>query len=38
MLCGLAGFGAAEIVFPLGADGCEEDRWTQGEYAVVARR
>ena len=36
-LCGLAGFQSAEVVFPVGTGSLEEDRWVQGEYAVVAR-
>lgn len=36
-LCGLAGFRSAEVVFPGGTGRLEEDRWTQGEFAVVAR-
>ena len=38
VLCGLAGFGSAEVVFPLGGGQLDEDRWTQGEYAVIARK
>jgi len=36
-LCGLAGFESAEVLFPVGTGSLEEDRWVQGEYAVVAR-
>jgi SAM-dependent methyltransferase len=37
-LCGLHGFVDAFVVFPHGSGDLEDDRRTQGEYAVVARR
>jgi 2-polyprenyl-3-methyl-5-hydroxy-6-metoxy-1,4-benzoquinol methylase len=36
-LCRLTGFASAYVVFPNGTGKLEEDRTTQGEYAVVAR-
>jgi SAM-dependent methyltransferase len=36
VLCRLAGFGAARIMFPLGSADLATDRRTCGEYAVVA--
>ncbi len=37
-LCASAGYGDAFVFFPAGAGDVTEDRWTQGEYAVVATR
>jgi glycosyltransferase involved in cell wall biosynthesis/SAM-dependent methyltransferase len=38
MLARSAGFATAEILFPHGSGDYEQDRVTQGEYALVARR
>ena len=37
-LCKLYGFAEASIFFPTGSGNFQADRWTQGDYAVVARR
>ena len=37
-LCRLYGFEEASIVFPTGRGDAQADRWTAGDYAVVARR
>lgn len=36
-LCGLSGFAAAHVVFPAGSGDLDQDLFTQGQYAVVAR-
>jgi glycosyltransferase involved in cell wall biosynthesis/SAM-dependent methyltransferase len=38
MLCLVAGFSEANVLFPNGTGELEVDRWTQGEYAVIARK
>jgi O-antigen chain-terminating methyltransferase len=38
VLCRLHRFEEARIVFPLGTGSFDDDRTTQGEYAVVARK
>ena len=38
MLCLAAGFSEAHVVFPNGIGQLEVDRWSQGEYAVIARK
>jgi HlyD family secretion protein len=37
-LCRLYGFEEAAVVFPTGTGDVQTDRWSQGDYAVVARR
>ena len=37
-LCRIAGFGSAYVFHPNGSGNVERDRYTAGEYAVVARR
>jgi glycosyltransferase involved in cell wall biosynthesis len=37
-LCRVHGFEEASILFPTGTDDLQADRWSQGDYAVVARR
>ena len=36
VLCGLAGFGAARVMFPVGTGDLDRDLWAEGQYAVVA--
>ena len=38
MLCLVAGFSEASVLFPNGTGQLELDRWSQGEYAVIARK
>ena len=38
MLCLAAGFSEARVLFPNGTGELELDRWSQGEYAVIARK
>jgi hypothetical protein len=38
MLCLVSGFSEASVIFPNGTGQLDQDRWTQGEYAVVARK
>ena len=38
MLCLVAGFSEAMVLFPNGTGDLETDRWSQGEYAVIARK
>jgi glycosyltransferase involved in cell wall biosynthesis/SAM-dependent methyltransferase len=38
LLCLVAGFSEASVLFPSGTGQLELDRWSQGEYAVIARR
>jgi len=38
MLCLVAGFSEATVLFPNGTGDLETDRWSQGEYAVIARK
>ena len=38
MLCLAAGFSEAHVLFPNGTGQLEVDRWSQGEYAVIARK
>ena len=38
MLCLVAGFSEATVLFPNGTGQLELDRWSQGEYAVIARK
>jgi hypothetical protein len=38
MLCLLSGFSEARVLFPHGTGQLEPDRWSQGEYAVIARK
>jgi SAM-dependent methyltransferase len=38
MLCLVAGFSEAFVLFPNGTGDLEADRWSQGEYAVIARK
>ena len=38
MLCLVAGFSEAKVLFPNGTGELERDRWSQGEYAVIARK
>ena len=36
--CAEAGFHEAQVIFPNGSGDLEKDRWSEGEYAVVARK
>jgi hypothetical protein len=36
--CAEAGFQEALVMFPNGSGDLASDRWTEGEYAVVARK
>jgi len=38
MLCRAAGFSEAIVLFPNGTGDLEKDRWSTGEYAVIARK
>ncbi len=38
VLCGITGFAAARVMFPAGTGELDDDLFTQGQYAVVARR
>jgi SAM-dependent methyltransferase len=38
MLCLVTGFSEASVLFPNGTGQLESDRWSQGEYAVIARK
>jgi SAM-dependent methyltransferase len=38
VLCRAAGFGECRVLFPNGDGDLSTDRWTQGEYAVIARK
>lgn len=38
VLCGLSGFASARVLYPNGSGDPDEDRRTQGEYAVVAEK
>ncbi|MFG0260646.1 MAG: hypothetical protein ACF8LK_09880, partial [Phycisphaerales bacterium JB041] len=37
VLCGLAGFDEAEVIFPTGTGDLDADLFREGQYAVVAR-
>lgn len=36
--CAQAGFSEALVTFPLGSGDLSKDRWSEGEYAVIARK
>jgi SAM-dependent methyltransferase len=38
MLCLVTGFSEATVLFPNGSGELELDRWSEGEYAVIARK
>jgi SAM-dependent methyltransferase len=38
MTCQVVGFSEATVVFPNGSGDLDDDRWSQGEYAVIARK
>jgi cyclopropane fatty-acyl-phospholipid synthase-like methyltransferase len=38
MICLVTGFSEASVLFPNGTGQLEHDRWSQGEYAVIARK
>ncbi len=37
-LCALHGFATAVVIFPNGSGDLDRDRWSQGEYAVIATK